>query len=409
MTINAINHLDKQKKKLALIFTLSIFIIILILESIFLFFKYTNYKNQQFQRLDNQLDMISRVPMINRPTQIPPHEPMLRFPDSIRRSRSENLIIVDKETSNVIFSSLEDNDIAKEIILKADSGNSHDILEYNWVDFFYLSRDLNKQTRVFIFTQSKITKADIFTELLEYILLLFLFSLILHYFWYKFISYNFSPVEENIKDMEQFIFNSWHELKTPLAVMKSSLQLAEAKDNIDDYKKSINDSITEIHKMNKLIESLINLSTIKMTEQSEKINANDSIAEILKNYSGLIQEKGIDLKVIQKNNFEINVNKEHFNIFFSNLINNAIKYNKDSWTIEIIVDKWIVIIKDSWIWIKKENIWKIFDRFYREEEFRSENSFWIWLSLVKKIADIYSWKIKIESEHWFWTEIKISF
>jgi signal transduction histidine kinase len=66
-------------------------------------------------------------------------------------------------------------------------------------------------------------------------------------------------------------------------------------------------------------------------------------------------------------------------------------------------------IKDSWIWIKANEIEKIFDRFYKSDVSRNSQWFWIWLSLVKKIANIYKWKIDVESKEWKWTNFKIKF
>ena len=413
MSIDTINYLNKQKKKLALIFTLAIFIIILTIETSFLIFKYIDYKKQQFQRLNTQLSIISRGPTWNNIFPGMMANPFIGwwewdmwFPDPVRRARSENVIILDAKTSNITFSSFNDSTVAKEIISQTLNWSSEDTLEYNWVEFFYLTKDLDDNSKVFIFTQSKITKDDLYIEFIEYVLFLLLFSLVLYYFWYRFVSYNLAPVEENLKDMEQFIFNAWHELKTPLAVMKSSLQLAKAK---NDYKDSTVDTINEIWKMNRLIESLINLSTIKKEEKLDKINVWDEVSEILNDYTSLIEDKNIKLKVYKKQKSEITANKEYFRILFSNLISNAIKYNKEQWSIEITIDKWTVLIKDAWIGIKKENIWKIFESFYREEESRNEESLWIWLSLVKKIIDIYGWEIKVDSKPWIWTEIKIVF
>lgn len=405
MSVDTINYLNKQKKKLAFIFTVAIFVTILILETSFLIFKYVDYKKQQFQRLNNQLDIISRIPS-NSESAGPMWWPNMRLNDPARRARSENLILIDISSSKIIFSSLNDSEIAKEIISKADSSNSSDTLDYNWVEFFFLSKNLSATTRAFIFTQSKVTSEDVFEEFLEYTLLLLLFSVVLYYLWYRFVSYNLIPVEENIKDMEQFIFNAGHELKTPLAVMKSSLELAKAK---NDYKDLTSDTINEIWKMNRLIESLINLSTIKKTESSEKIDVEKWISDILSNYEQLIKNKEIKLSLSKKHQSFVNANTEHFNILFSNLISNAIKYNKKGWTIELIIDKWFVSILDSGIGIKKENLWKVFDSFFMEQEWRTEDSLWIWLSLVRKISEIYSWEIKIDSKPGISTEIKVIF
>jgi signal transduction histidine kinase len=99
----------------------------------------------------------------------------------------------------------------------------------------------------------------------------------------------------------------------------------------------------------------------------------------------------------------------YFYIFLSNIIWNAVKYNKKEGSIDIQAISGELIVKDTWIWVKKEDISKIFDRFYKIDTSRNSQWFWIWLSLVKKIANIYKWKINVESEEWKGTEFRIKF
>jgi signal transduction histidine kinase len=66
-------------------------------------------------------------------------------------------------------------------------------------------------------------------------------------------------------------------------------------------------------------------------------------------------------------------------------------------------------VTDTWIGIKKENIEKVFDRFFQDADSRNQEWYGIWLSLVKKIADLHSWKIDIESEKGVWTKVKVIF
>jgi hypothetical protein len=51
----------------------------------------------------------------------------------------------------------------------------------------------------------------------------------------------------------------------------------------------------------------------------------------------------------------------------------------------------------------------VFDRFFKEDSSRSTEWFWIWLALVKKICNIYSWKVELDSIKWKWTTFKIIF
>jgi signal transduction histidine kinase len=79
------------------------------------------------------------------------------------------------------------------------------------------------------------------------------------------------------------------------------------------------------------------------------------------------------------------------------LLRNSIKHNNVSWKINIILDKNKLTILNTWNWINEKDLPHIFDRFFKWEKGRNTEGFWIWLSLVKKICDIYSWKILVKS------------
>ena len=59
------------------------------------------------------------------------------------------------------------------------------------------------------------------------------------------------------------------------------------------------------------------------------------------------------------------------------------------WEVYISYKNNSLSIKDTWIWIKKEDLNKIWDRFFKSDNSRNSEWFGIWLSLVKKIGDIY--------------------
>lgn len=186
--------------------------------------------------------------------------------------------------------------------------------------------------------------------------------------------------------MEQFIHNAGHELKTPLSVIKSSLELMKLSKN---YDAGIPESIDEINRMDRLIQALISLSTIENTEKIETIDIGEIITKLKTNLREKLEEKHISLEVITKKPLSIRANREYIEILLSNLLSNAIKYNKDNGEIIITLDQKNMVIQDTGIGIAKENIPHIFERFYRENEGRDENSFGIGLSLVKGIVDLY--------------------
>jgi signal transduction histidine kinase len=166
----------------------------------------------------------------------------------------------------------------------------------------------------------------------------------------------------------------------------------------------------ETKKLNLLIDSLIKLSDIwELKTEKEKNNLKDIINDIINNCNDKIVSKKIEINLKVKKDIIIDANKSYLYILLSNLIWNAIKYNKTNWKIDIIYKNWKLIIKDNWIWIYKSDIDKIFDRFYKVNDGRNAEWFWIWLSLVKKISDIYWWNINVDSIEWKGSSFVIRF
>lgn len=415
MNINSIQHLNDKKKKLALFFTWAIFFVVFTIEASFLGYKYYDYNKQEFQKLNwlmqwiqndysrNQFFMNFFIrggwQMRKQLNELMPHE----WP---RRINNNDVVVYKTSSQEVVFSSVNDSELLSKVIVAWNTTNKWKIININWAEYYTLNNSLDSENSVILFLESKITKNSILKELLQYVVFITFLSFLVYFLGYRFIGYILKPVEENIKDMEQFVHNAWHELKTPLSVIKSSLQLAKLK---KDYSESIDDSIKELNKMNLLIESLISLSVLDLNWEKTNINVSDSINSIISEYKEKIEKKNIKVKIIENEKLEIHSNPEYFKIVFSNILSNAIKYNKDWWEIEIIINKWNISVKDTWIGIKKENLEKVYDRFFQDEEARNWDWFWIWLSLVKKIIDLYKWEISIESEKDKGTIVKIEF
>ena len=241
---------------------------------------------------------------------------------------------------------------------------------------------------------------------------IFLFWLLLFFLTFKLVSVNLKKIEENYEEMENFIHNAWHELKTPLAVISSNLQLdlkMLEKWKKLNLKESLEENLLEINNANNLINWLFSLAQISKEKNLEEKNLKNLIEKIISENEKKISEKNIFL---EKNleNFNFKISENHFYILFSNIFFNAIRYSEKNWNIKIFLKKWILEISDNWIWISKENLDKIFDRFYQEWASReSEKWFWIWLSLVKKISEVYGLKIFVESVKNIWTKFIVKF
>lgn len=424
MKIDNSYNLQNEKKRISFLFTSSIFVIIVFLEFSFLGYKFFDYKTTEFVRLLSQSDAISRIALDypNFESMIvgwnnifwwdirPPimfWNPLQRWRIGDKKMRIQNFFFYNKNSWDILFSPIKDDDFYKEILNIIYKNNTkYNGFNYNNQEYFFINKWINNRIALISFVESRLTVSDILKELLEYISLAILLAILIYFLTYKFVSRTLQPVEENINDMEQFIFNAGHELKTPISVIKSYLQLAKLKKNYDE---ASSESLIELDKMNNLIQSLISLSTIRWNIDKQSININNLIKDLIKNFENQIEEKNISVQIIENSNLILDTNKEYFEIFFNNFFTNAIKYNKKNWKIVITIDKNSLEIKDTWKWINSENLKKIFDRFYQESESREENSSGIWLSIVKRIADIFDWKITVKSQKWVETKFLIKF
>jgi signal transduction histidine kinase len=308
-----------------------------------------------------------------------------------------NLIIIDKNKMKLLFSNVT-YDLSVSFVEDILNNNEYwKIYQDKW---FFIKKifvnEKNNNYDVLFIKNLRYSFLDYLTDLLGFVFISLLFSVLFYYIWLIFVSKNLKPVENNMRDMQDFIHNAWHELKTPISVIHSNLQIIKATKIFDEN--LIKEWIIEINRLDHLIESLIELSNINSTWSREKLIIKNEIEKIVNDFKVEADKKDINIKINILNEKILIINKQYFYILFSNLVWNAIKYTNKWWIIEIFLEKDKLRVKDNWIWMNKENLDKIFDRFFIIEKSRNTKWYWIWLSLVKKIADIYKWNINVKSE-----------
>lgn len=215
-------------------------------------------------------------------------------------------------------------------------------------------------------------------------------------------------IKENINDKQEFLENASHELRTPLMWIMTSLEFLENV-NLPERKlkkiKAINDCS---ERMKNIVDGLLFIARWeKIINKQEVINVYELINNLTQNFNFMTKEKNIKINIIKNHELSVKVSKYHVNMLFNNLIKNAIIYNKKNWKINITINKDNIIIEDTWVWISKEWLEKVWDRFFRENN--EQKWTWLWLSIVKKIIDMNKWSIDVSSELWKWTQFNIKF
>ena len=210
-------------------------------------------------------------------------------------------------------------------------------------------------------------------------------SIIIYFVSLKLAFLTTKPIKETNKKLKNYNHNLAHELKTPLAVLKTNLELLD----ISYDKDLVKSSFEEISSMENIISSLLFLAENSKNKLNDKVNFNNLLEKYRLN-------KNISLNI--KNDFIVYWDKNLFEILVKNLVENWLKYSFDNkLNIEIKKDKIIFSnsIKES---INKEELDKYFDVFYKWKNSNDFSSYGIWLSIVKKICDNYDLKVLLNTE-----------
>ena len=230
--------------------------------------------------------------------------------------------------------------------------------------------------------------------------------------------------QKRLSEMKNdFINNMTHELKTPVASISLAAQTlndAEVSNspNLMGYaKKVIGD---ESARLGFLVDKVLQMSLFddKVTQfKMVELDANDLITNVAGTFALRVENTGgtLDIDISAQDSMVV-VDKMHFTNVLFNLMENAVKYRKQDVPLLLTVhttnvgDKIQIIIEDNGIGIRKENLKKIFERFYRVPTGNRHDvkGFGLGLTYVKRIISELDGTIKAESEYGEGTKFIIS-
>ena len=217
----------------------------------------------------------------------------------------------------------------------------------------------------------------------------------------------------------EFSANVSHELKSPLTSISGYAELIKngmVKD--EDIKKFSGIIFDEAGQMLRLIENIILISKLDEKPElkcEEEVSIKETIDEILDLYKGKIDAKNLSVECHIEEGLKKNVPLGMLSELYRNLISNAIKYNKDGGKIIITVEKRadniISKITDTGIGLEKDEIPRIFERFYMVDKGRNRNtnSTGLGLAIVKHIVEDMGGTIDVMSTLGEGTTFKVIF
>jgi two-component system phosphate regulon sensor histidine kinase PhoR len=211
-----------------------------------------------------------------------------------------------------------------------------------------------------------------------------------------------------------FINNMTHELKTPI----SSISLAAQMMTDESVVKSptmmkhlgtvIND---ESKRLRFLVEKVLQMSMFdrkKAVFKKKELDLNELVENVANTFSLRVEHTGGKIYTeIEAIDSTIYVDEMHFTNAITNLLDNAVKYRKPDQAVNIYLKTWnkedhlCLSIQDNGMGIKKENIKKVFEKFYRVHtgNVHDVKGFGLGLAYVKKIINLHKGEIRVESEY----------
>jgi signal transduction histidine kinase len=145
------------------------------------------------------------------------------------------------------------------------------------------------------------------------------------------------------------------------------------------YREFMLDIAEEVDRENKIINSLLSLVKLDGSDVSEMNfetrDLSQMLGQLIKTLTPLADESGIELVYEEKSHVEAEVDETKLSLAIMNLIENAIKYNKENGWVKVTLDSdvqfAIITVSDSGMGIPEESINRIYDRFYRVDKSHS--------------------------------------
>lgn len=223
---------------------------------------------------------------------------------------------------------------------------------------------------------------------------------------YIFTGQALKPVRETWIRQKEFIADASHELRTPLTVIQTNLDvvLSDDEGTVEDNEIWLDNAYSETTVMAKLIDQLLTLAKADANEKKldlSEISLSEIVEDICENMKIIASNKKIDFELKLEEDILIKGDYDKIRRLVVILIDNAIKYTEiGKVTVSLYMEKnkRILTVEDTGIGISKNDLDRIFDRFYRADKARHrEGGTGLGLSIAKWIVDVHKFTLTVES------------
>lgn len=220
---------------------------------------------------------------------------------------------------------------------------------------------------------------------------------------------SFNSLLDNLNDAfkreQQFIADVAHELKTPLATQRSSLEVMLSKDRSKEvYKKALHDALDENNHIASTLKNVLDLAWSETYEEKKNsgiFDLSELMGELCDIAEKLAQSKKIDVDALIQKDILVEGFKDKLARALLNIIDNAVKYTirgKISIKLRKTHNRAFLTISDTGQGIEAEELPKIFTRFYRGSKTDKISGSGLGLAITKSVIALHNGHIDVESK-----------
>lgn len=206
---------------------------------------------------------------------------------------------------------------------------------------------------------------------------------------------------------KQFSANAAHELRTPLAVLQTNLEVFEKKQKPEmiEYRQLFTMIKEQTARLSQLVGTLLDMTNLKSVPRTDQVSLEELVDEVFCDLDPIAEKAGISIHFNDSSNQDLHTDVTGSYVLLYravyNLVENAIKYNRPHGSVSVSVKhengQAMVLVTDTGIGISPENQKKIFDPFFRVDKSRSRamGGAGLGLALVDSIAKEHRGTVKV--------------
>ena len=217
-------------------------------------------------------------------------------------------------------------------------------------------------------------------------------------------------LERAFAEQREFLANAAHELKTPVAVLKSTLQsLLQRSRSSEEYRAGLHISLQDMDRLEQLLRRMLQLARAEQWAQDSTrrdlgvVDINSTCEAAVERIRGLAQSRGTEIHLATDGPMPFCADAEDLQLVWTNLLENAVRYSPEGGSVEVAVSHddrsaWVTF-QDHGAGISAADLPHVFERFYRGDPSRNRatGGFGLGLAIAKALVEAYGGSITAKS------------